>query len=139
MIEVEMIDGGRVKELGDHKTLYSQDGIHTLLCTTQGINATTFTSTNDSTEDITVSTMVSKKGDIEMGAEYAKHHELGASSKEQGKNTDDVGTMLEVDMTLMSTIYKYLGVRDGIYALIGIIGSIIVGALSPCEVCLIFC
>lgn len=134
---IAVLDGGRVKELGDHKTLYKQDGIYTLLCTTQGINGT-FTSTNDTTEDITVSTMVSKKGDIEMGAEYAKHHEVGASTKEQGKNTGDAGAMLEVDMTPMSTIYKYLGVRDGMYALIGIIGSIIVGALSPCEVCLIF-
>jgi len=133
---IAVLDEGRVKELGDHKTLYNKDGIYTLLCTTQGINAT-FTSTDDTTEDVTVSTMVSKKGDIEMGTEYAKHHEVDANSKEQRKNAGDEGVdmkMVEVDMTSMSTIYKYLGVRDGIYALIGIIGSIIVGALSPCEV-----
>ena len=122
---IAVLDEGRVKEVGNHKTLYNKDGIYTLLCTTQGIGAD-FTSTDHIDEDTKSLTTVASKGDLEMGVKHAKDQEV---------NMDFAGVdKVEVDMTPMSTIYKYLGIRDGFYALMGFVGSLIVGALSPCEV-----
>ena len=126
---IAVLDHGKVKEVGDHKTLYDKNGIYTLLCATQGIGPDFTSIDNRISFEGDNSTVETSKRDIEMGIEQVR----------KGKETDcddfvGGGEKVEINLTPMPTIYRYLGVRDGFYALVGLVGSIIVGALSPLEV-----
>jgi ATP-binding cassette, subfamily B (MDR/TAP), member 1 len=61
--------------------------------------------------------------------------ELGGVEQAKGSTSDrnEAKDMVEVPLTPMSKIWGILGARDTIFAVMGIFGSIIVGALSPAE------
>jgi ATP-binding cassette, subfamily B (MDR/TAP), member 1 len=66
--------------------------------------------------------------DVEAGVEHPKHpkdREMDAKKEEM--------EIIEVPLSPLSKIWGVLGPRDHWFVALGILGSIIVGALSPCE------
>ncbi len=141
---IAVIANGKIAELGSHETLLNkEDGIYRLLCESQGIKPgeNIDSSAGREVDD----SVVGKGGDVEKGGGSTENElassavvgvEMGAA---EGANdaTDkefDEGIDMEqtVDVASMSSIWKYVG-WDGVYTVIGVIGSGIVGCLSPCE------
>ncbi|KAL3936995.1 MAG: hypothetical protein SGARI_002326, partial [Bacillariaceae sp.] len=124
---IAVLDKGKVQELGSHKELFEKDGIYALLCATQGITASFSAAEAAANAAPTDSGKVSAKsigsGDIETGMEKAV--------SDKGKDED--AEVHQVEMASMGEIWGILGGRDTGFAAMGILGSIIVGALSPCE------
>eukprot|EP00529_Nitzschia_sp_RCC80_P006757 CAMPEP_0113456924 /NCGR_PEP_ID=MMETSP0014_2-20120614/9140_1 /TAXON_ID=2857 /ORGANISM="Nitzschia sp." /LENGTH=1428 /DNA_ID=CAMNT_0000348397 /DNA_START=343 /DNA_END=4629 /DNA_ORIENTATION=- /assembly_acc=CAM_ASM_000159 len=128
---IAVLDQGRVVELGDHKTLYDRDGIYTLLCTTQGIDGN-FTAISaeatpaEQTKEVETAKDPSAANieDVEAGTEV---------KKAPTENDENAVTQTEEELMSMGEIWTYLGAKDTWYAVIGVIGSVLVGALSPAE------
>lgn len=133
---IAVINQGSIAEYGDHLTLLNKEGsIYKSLCETQGITPSN-PGMSTSFED---STLANKK--TEVVPSDSEKTETGIVGLEAGQKTqsivelddvDDKNDTEEVPMVSMSKIWKFLG-RDTIYAVIGIVGSGAVGALSPCE------
>jgi len=129
---IAVLDQGRVVELGDHKALYDRDGIYTLLCTTQGIdgNFTALSAEPTPPPEQTKAVETAKDApaanieDVEAGAEV---------EKAPAGDDENAVTREEAEQMSMGEIWTYLGPKDTWYAVIGIIGSVMVGALSPTE------
>lgn len=130
---IAVISNGKIAELGDHKTLMNkEDGIYRLLCESQGIKpsdtdpkAVEESVVTAAASDIPEARIAKEsivKGDVEVGLE--------APETELEEEEEDI--LSEVETASMSSIWRYVG-WDGIYTVIGIIGSAAVGALSPCE------
>jgi ABC-type multidrug transport system fused ATPase/permease subunit len=126
--QIAVLTQGSISELGDHKSLMEKGGIYALLCQSQGITAD-FSTTTDLTQapstggTVEVVQAPSKDGLVEVTEEQPKP----AQEKE-----DDLDELVEVEMAPMSKIWRHVG-SDGIYTIIGLLGSVIIGALSPCE------
>mmetsp|Transcript_6782 Transcript_6782/g.11064 ORF Transcript_6782/g.11064 Transcript_6782/m.11064 type:complete len:1348 (+) Transcript_6782:228-4271(+) len=140
---IAVIANGKIAELGSHETLLNkEDGIYRLLCESQGIKPGEHI---DSSVGREVDNSVDAKGgDVEKGGGSTENQlassavvevEMGAS---EGANDvteeldDDIDLKQIVEVASMSSIWKYVG-WDGVYTAIGVIGSGIVGCLSPCE------
>ncbi|KAL7533771.1 hypothetical protein ACHAXR_008989 [Thalassiosira sp. AJA248-18] len=139
---IAVISGGKIAELGDHETLlHKEDGIYRSLCETQGIKP-------DDSGPTAVAKAVAEDKDVEVPVAAAiplpsapeagistdsivKEAEEGLIVSETEADEEDV-EMSQVASAKMSTIWRHVG-WDSIYTLIGLIGSGIVGALSPCE------
>lgn len=139
---IAVIANGKIAELGSHETLLNkEDGIYRLLCENQGIKP------GENIDSATggVDGSVHAKGDVEKG-EGSTDNQLASSavvgvemgSVEEGAKdvTEDLDEEIDlkqpVEVASMSSIWKYVG-WDGVYTAIGVIGSGIVGCLSPCE------
>lgn len=134
---IAVIANGKVAELGNHETLLNkEDGIYRLLCESQGI---TPGEQIDPDADGGKEESVAKGGDVEEGGSSL---ELAVSTvevegstetaKHESEQLDEDLGLKPVEVASMSSIWKYVG-WDGVYTMIGVIGSGIVGALSPCE------
>ncbi|KAL7435504.1 hypothetical protein ACHAXM_005193 [Skeletonema potamos] len=133
---IAVIANGRIAELGNHETLLNkEDGIYRLLCESQGIKPG---------EHIDPGAVrgKDKSGDVEKGgfnddqlAVSTVGVEMGSAegATDEAEELDqDLLDLKPVEVASMSSIWKYVG-WDGVYTTIGVIGSGIVGALSPCE------
>ena len=140
---IGVINNGSIAELGDHMTLLKkEDGIYKSLCETQGITPSNLGASKGVrlTASLTINTTETKNG-LKVSCQSEKDSsELEAGQK--GVLEDDLSLVDGVDvdevvepvpMARMSKIWKFLGFKDTFYAVIGIMGSGAVGALSPCE------
>lgn len=131
---IAVINNGSIAELGSHSTLLNKEnGIYRALCETQGITPDSITggqnivsSQNKQVEAEDLEVAVSPYGQVEMG--------LPASPEKAVEITeeDEEIEASQIELAPMSKIWSYVG-KDFVFALIGLIGSGIVGALSPCE------
>lgn len=135
---IAVIANGSIAELGDHESLLHQDGgIYQSLCASQGIKP------HDSGSSVLDRAVVEEKG-VELPASasmapatetskesIAKDPEAGVAAQET-ESDEEEEEAVEVESASMSSIWRLVG-WDSIYTIIGIIGSGIVGALSPCE------
>jgi ATP-binding cassette subfamily B (MDR/TAP) protein 1 len=119
--QIAVLSNGELAELGDHKSLMENGGIYSLLCESQGITKD-FTS-HGSVDDAGEAKVDPGKDGIEQP--LAETDGVLILSKEEG-------ALVEVDLAPMSKIMAYVG-KDAGYMALGIVGSIIVGALSPAE------
>jgi ATP-binding cassette subfamily B (MDR/TAP) protein 1 len=131
---IAVINQGSIAELGDHMTLLNKEtGIYRSLCETQGIT------TSNSGTSIGSDPKASPESDSETVPTNSEKTRADLFELENGTNdkvdladVDEEDIIEVVPETRMSKIWKFLG-RDTMYAVIGIIGSAGVGALSPCE------
>eukprot|EP01082_Thalassiosira_pseudonana_P012541 g11433.t1.1.5e17418b g11433 g11433.t1 contig5:842324-846534(+) len=131
---IAVINNGSIAELGSHSTLLNKEnGIYRALCETQGITPDSITggqnivsSQNKQVEAEDLEVAVSPYGQVEMG--------LPASPEKAVEITeeDEEIEAAQIELAPMSKIWSYVG-KDFVFTLIGLIGSGIVGALSPCE------
>jgi ATP-binding cassette, subfamily B (MDR/TAP), member 1 len=144
---IAVIANGKISEFGDHETLLSKEGgIYRLLCESQGIKPTV-----SGTSDLPVAVAEVAKGTGEevpsVNASIA--HSIAQSLKplpdqmEEGLVTEDGAgangddneeevEATEVASASMGSIWRQMG-GDCIYTFLGVLGSVVVGALSPCE------
>jgi len=139
---IAVIANGKIAELGNHETLLNkEDGIYRLLCETQGIKPGEHidSAVSSGVDD----SVAAKGGDVEKGGGSTDNLlassavvgvEMGSAegANDASELEDDVDLEQPVEMASMSSIWKYVG-WDGVYTAIGVIGSGIVGCLSPCE------
>ena len=133
---IAVINQGSIAEYGDHLTLLSKEGsIYKSLCETQGITLSN-PGISTSSEDLALANENSKSIPLELGKVETDLIELEAGqvkqSADEPDNVDDKDDTGVVPMARISEIWKFLG-KDTMYAVIGIIGSVCTGALSPCE------
>ncbi len=140
---IAVIANGKIAELGTHETLLNkEDGIYRLLCESQGIKPGEHI---DSATGRGVDGSVHANEDVEKGGGSTDDHLLASSavvgiemgSAEGAKNVteeldEEIDLKQPVEVASMSSIWKYVG-WDGVYTAVGVIGSGIVGCLSPCE------
>ena len=123
---IAVINGGKIAELGDHKTLISKhNGIYRSLCESQGIKPEDEASSGLATltDDADVETT---EPDVEDGKVK------GSAMPLEDEIPQDDPT--EVPQASMSSIWRQIGgARAAIELLIGVVGSGLVGCLSPCE------
>jgi hypothetical protein len=123
--------------LGDHLNLLNKEGgIYQSLCKTQGITP----SNPGTTKEVNMHTTPNaiKRGSNSNGDSARSGKAQAGLSELEGGYKDDAEDAIEDDevdvvpMAPMSKIWKFLGI-DTLYAVMGVIGSAGVGALSPCE------
>lgn len=130
---IAVIANGKIAEMGDHETLLQkEDGIYRLLCQSQGIKPSAPGSVTDPhlKNPYTASAPMSSD---QQSKETAKESIFEVT--EEGlaaSKTENEMEPSEVEIASMSSIWHYAG-WDAIYTLMGVTGSAIVGALSPCE------
>ena len=141
---IAVIANGKIAELGCHETLLNkEDGIYRLLCESQGIKPGEHIDSSVGRE--VDDSVVAKGGDVEKGGGSTENQlassaavevEMGAAAEGANDVTEEMDedgdTKQTVEVASMSSILKYVG-WDGVYTAIGVIGSGIVGCLSPCE------
>eukprot|EP00984_Skeletonema_dohrnii_P003923 scaffold1350_cov137-Skeletonema_dohrnii-CCMP3373.AAC.3 len=137
---IAVIANGKIAELGNHETLLNkEDGIYRLLCETQGIKPGEHidSAVSSGVDD----SVAAKGGDVEKGGGSTNNQlptavgvEIGSAegADDASELEDDLDLKQPVEIASMSSIWKYVG-WDGVYTAIGVIGSGIVGCLSPCE------
>ena len=130
---IAVIANGKIAEMGDHETLLQkEDGIYRLLCQSQGIKPSDPGSVtvphlkHPSTASAPMSSDQQSKETAKESIFEVTEEGLAASK------TEDEMEPSEVEIASMSSIWHYAG-WDAIYTLMGVTGSTIVGALSPCE------
>lgn len=133
---IAVINNGSVAEIGDHETLLNMEGgIYQSLCESQGI-----TSSNSGLKDIDEALVEEEIEDINLGtsvAEMAKESiimqaEEGLTAPDTEPEEEEDVELFEVEIASMTSVWRHVG-WDSLYTVIGIVGSGIVGALSPCE------
>lgn len=122
---IAVINGGKIAELGDHKTLIEKEnGIYRTLCESQGIKPE-----DDATSGLATST---DDADIETKSDVEDGKAEGSAMPLDDEIPQDDPT--EVPQASMSSIWRQIGgARAFVELLIGIVGSGLVGCLSPCE------
>ena len=148
---IAVIANGKISELGNHETLLNKEGgIYRLLCESQGIKPGEEIDATAHNREEDESGVTKGEGDVEngrptedqaaksttaaglqMGSTDAAKAKMSVEEPEQLENEDDM-RLKPVEVASMSSIWNYVG-WDGVYTAIGVIGSGIVGALSPCE------
>jgi ATP-binding cassette subfamily B (MDR/TAP) protein 1 len=130
---IAVIANGKIAEMGDHETLLQQEGgIYRLLCQSQGINPSD-TGSSSVPHLKHPSTASVPMPNAQQAEETAKESFLEvAEERLAASETEDEMEPSEVEIASMSSIWHYAG-WDTMYTLMGVIGSGIVGALSPCE------
>jgi ABC-type multidrug transport system fused ATPase/permease subunit len=129
---IAVIANGKIAEMGDHETLLQkEDGIYRLLCQSQGIKPSAPGSVvphlkNPYTASAPMSSDQQSKETAKESIFEVTEEGLAASKTENEMEPS------EVEIASMSSIWHYAG-WDAIYTLMGVTGSAIVGALSPCE------
>mmetsp|Transcript_15434 Transcript_15434/g.32636 ORF Transcript_15434/g.32636 Transcript_15434/m.32636 type:complete len:1373 (-) Transcript_15434:205-4323(-) len=128
---IAVIANGKISELGNHETLIQKEGgIYRLLCESQGITPSDPRSSvvpeEEGVEVPTPVTGVSRSSDEEAAEEGLTAPSTAPEEEEEEVDMDVVAT------ASMSSIWRHVG-WDSLYTLMGVIGSGIVGALSPCE------
>ena len=122
---IAVIANGMIAEMGDHETLLQkEDGIYRLLCQSQGIQP------SDSGSSIRPRS--APMSSDQRAEEIDKESILEVAEKGLAASKTDDKMESEVEIASLSSIWHYAG-WDAMYTLMGIIGSAIVGALSPCE------
>ena len=129
---IAVIANGMIAEMGDHETLLQkEDGIYRLLCQSQGIKPS-------DPGSVTVphlkhpSTASAPMSSDQQSKETAKESIFEVTEEGLAASKTDDKMESEVEIASLSSIWHYAG-WDAMYTLMGIIGSAIVGALSPCE------
>lgn len=137
---IAVINKGSIAEFGDHLTLLNKKGgIYQSLCETQGITPSNPGNTNAIDHRTTGTAHTAKVDDNSNRASvHSKKAQVeDASGLESGRKEEDTDEVMDKEvemapMASMSTIWKFLEI-DKLYAVMGILGSAGVGALSPCE------
>lgn len=135
---IAVINEGSIAELGDHLTLLNKEGgIYQSLCKTQGITPTNPCITNGDYQTAPSEDRSGTKADLNGTCTHSEKAVTDVAALEAGQKDDVNGTEEGKDdelvpMARMSKILQFLG-RDTLYALMGVVGSAGVGALSPCE------
>mmetsp|Transcript_84198 Transcript_84198/g.126234 ORF Transcript_84198/g.126234 Transcript_84198/m.126234 type:complete len:1341 (+) Transcript_84198:186-4208(+) len=117
--QIAVLSNGAVTELGDHKTLMERDGIYKLLCESQGITKDFSNVVEEGTD---------QGGETHKESTGPKAEQATVDSTVKEEETE----MVAVEAAPMSKIWLEVG-WDWVYTLLGCIGSLVVGALSPCE------
>ncbi|KAL7540275.1 hypothetical protein ACHAWF_006635, partial [Thalassiosira exigua] len=136
---IAVIANGKIAELGNHQTLIQKEGgVYRLLCESQGINPSdsvasviSMKETEDEGVEAPIQIASGVDGSEQLDAEDAAEKGLVDPTTEEEEG-DEGAEMTKVEAASMSSIWKHVG-WDSIYSLMGIIGSGVVGALSPCE------
>jgi len=132
---IAVIANGKISEFGDHATLlHKEGGIYRSLCESQGISPSNSEPTDISKQIPSVS--ADAAATIAADAETAKDFivekaEEGLTSQIKFTEEEEV-EISEVATVSMLSIWRHVG-WDSIHTMMGVIGSGIVGALSPCE------
>lgn len=146
---IAVIANGKIAELGDHNTLLQKEGgIYQLLCESQGIKPPELGTQGPSSSNVSaVVTPITESDKAEeaplvnasIAASIAQSMKKIVTDEEQGLDdgADDNGeeegrATQEVEIATMSQIWDQVG-WDSVYTLLGVVGSGMVGALSPCE------
>jgi len=138
---IAVIANGKISEMGNHEELLQKEGgIYRLLCESQGITPSTSTSTDYSTpvadKDFAKGQSFVTANDVGVEESLFQKTEEGVagqkSVEEEDDNIAEEDEMAEVATASMSSIWRHVG-TDIFFTLTGVIGSGIVGALSPCE------
>jgi ATP-binding cassette subfamily B (MDR/TAP) protein 1 len=125
---IAVIANGMIAEMGDHETLLQkEDGIYTLLCQSQGIKPS----------DSGSSAVPNVKSQAKPSVPMSNAHQTEETAKTSIAEVEEEGLAekieeTEVEVASMKSIWHHVG-WDSMYTLIGVIGSGMVGALSPCE------
>mmetsp|Transcript_6312 Transcript_6312/g.14244 ORF Transcript_6312/g.14244 Transcript_6312/m.14244 type:complete len:1336 (+) Transcript_6312:149-4156(+) len=141
---IAVIANGNIAEYGDHETLLQKEGgIYQSLCEAQGITP------SNSGSSATAKAVAVAEDNVEFPAASAiavpsapeagiatdsivNQTEEGLVASEAEADDEEEVERSEVEIASMSSIWRQVG-WDSIYTIIGVIGSAIVGALSPCE------
>eukprot|EP00545_Synedropsis_sp_CCMP1620_P013131 CAMPEP_0119006186 /NCGR_PEP_ID=MMETSP1176-20130426/2153_1 /TAXON_ID=265551 /ORGANISM="Synedropsis recta cf, Strain CCMP1620" /LENGTH=1320 /DNA_ID=CAMNT_0006958075 /DNA_START=89 /DNA_END=4051 /DNA_ORIENTATION=+ len=128
--QIAVIADGSIAELGTHRSLMEQNGIYFALCFSQGITADTKAlELTDEPKPIVEEALVSKDTDTSGGdIEEA----IRGSVKAEDAATEEEDEPEQEELASFSRMWKYTK-ADSLYTMIGLLGSIIVGALSPAE------
>ena len=123
--QIAVISDGVVAELGTHKELLRLEGIYATLCESQGITTnTTFESTY---------TAATSRDDVEISTKKTVDIEEGAIALEDDRPAvDDVVEKTEEPYASKGRILA-LNKPEWGYLCVGIVGALVVGALSPVE------
>jgi ATP-binding cassette subfamily B (MDR/TAP) protein 1 len=130
---IAVIANGNIAEIGDHKSLIQREnGIYRCLCDSQGIkpphSGHCAVSHSENSAAASVPTSSTQQANDVAKKTIAEVAEEGLASSE----TEEKFVDIDADIATMSTIWRYVG-WDVLYTLMGVIGSGMVGALSPCE------
>ena len=120
--QIAVLSKGSVAELGTHQSLLEQGGIYALLCESQGITKDFSSAYEAAVED--------SKSNNDAENENIEHAKFDSVADEE-QDEDDIDKV-EVETTPLWKIWAEVG-QDWGYTLLGSVGSIMVGALSPCE------
>ena len=146
---IAVIANGKIAELGNHNTLLQKEGgIYQLLCESQGIKPPSESGTQaSSSSTVPVAASITEESDkaedaplvnASIAASIAQSMKKIVTDEEQGlddgadDNGDEEGEATQVEIATMSQIWDQVG-WDSVYTILGVVGSGIVGALSPCE------
>jgi len=137
---IAVINQGSIAEYGNHTTLLNKEGgIYQSLCETQGITPSNPGTSNgveaENGSSITDATVAngSKKEQMDLSQlENGKLNQPDDDSPDADEDKEEEEEEEKIPAAPMSTIWKFLG-RDTLFAVMGMIGSAAVGALSPCE------
>ena len=144
-----MIANGKIAELGDHNTLLQKEGgIYQLLCESQGIKPPESGTQESSSSTVPVVAVPITEDDkaeeaplvnASIAASIAQSMKKLITDEEQGlddgnddKGDDEGEETQEVEIASMNQIWDQVG-WDSVFTILGVIGSGMVGALSPCE------
>ena len=134
--QIAVISKGAIAELGDHQSLLAQSGIYASLCASQGITAKT-------TFEKTLTTAATSEDEVEIST--AKSTEQPAADVENGlnhqipdaKEDDELGIFggEEEDHEIYASRGRIASLNkpEWLYLVFGVIGALMVGALSPVE------
>ena len=147
---IAVIANGKIAELGDHNTLLQKEGgIYQLLCESQGIKPPESGTQSSSSSTVpVVAAPITEDDKVEeaplvnasIAASIALSMKKIVTDEEQGLDdgADDNGeeegeaVTKEVAIASMSQIWDQVG-WDSVFTILGVVGSGMVGALSPCE------
>jgi len=146
---IAVIANGKIAELGDHNTLLQKEGgIYQLLCESQGIKPPeSGTQASSSTTVPVAAAPIAEEDKAEeaplvnasIAASIAQSMKKLITDEEQGLDApsdadveEEGEATQEVEIATMSQIWDQVG-WDSVFTILGVVGSGIVGALSPCE------
>ncbi|KAL7518514.1 hypothetical protein ACHAWX_003334 [Stephanocyclus meneghinianus] len=135
---IAVINNGSIAELGDHETLFQdENGIYRSLCEYQGITKSIGSEQKSSPQESSLDDgdfgISYPSGNVDTSLSRAESGSIPNKAVEPEDDTSGPGEYeVAVPTARISTVWGYLG-GDVLYALMGIIGSGGVGALSPCE------
>ena len=147
---IAVIANGKIAELGDHNTLLQKEGgIYQLLCESQGIKppeSGTQASSSTTASTVAASPITEESDKVEeaplvnasIASSIAQSMKKIVTDEEQGlddganDNEEEEETTQEVEIASMSQIWDQVG-WDSVFTILGVVGSGMVGALSPCE------
>lgn len=130
--QIAVISNGGIQEIGSHKELMAQDGIYAALCQSQGITADTKGLDEIASAPPPVNVPAAHSGvEVEADLEDGRAQEKPKTNGEEEKPGEEELYQEEEKLAPVSQVWKY-SYSDSLYLIMGLLGSVITGALSPC-------